>query len=64
MSKACQYAINHNQVCNGMHELNLKDVQLIHYSMDKKIMEGVAKVGKGMCQGFFIKKEIENTRED
>jgi len=27
MSKACQYAINHDQVCNGIHELNLKGVQ-------------------------------------
>ncbi len=32
--------------------------------MDKKFMEGVAKGGKGMCEGFFIKKEIENTHED
>ncbi len=27
MSKACQYAINHDQVSNGMHELILKGVQ-------------------------------------
>lgn len=32
--------------------------------MDKKIMEGAAKVGKGMCEGLFIKKQIENTHDD
>jgi hypothetical protein len=32
--------------------------------MDKRITERVAKVGKGMCEGFFTKKEIENTHED
>jgi hypothetical protein len=32
--------------------------------MDKKIKEGVAKVGKGMCESFFILNFFENTHED
>ncbi len=62
MSKACQYAINHNQVCNGMHELNLKDVQSFFYSIitwTKNSWKGLLKGEKACVKVFLLKKKLK-----